>query len=158
MSTVNSGVKLNSRKRSKIVAITKEELIKLLNIDLSKEYTAIVQYTQHTGVLTGAAYGDIKKELMVHAAEELQHALTLADQIDYLGGVPTVDVVPAKISQDTIEMLEQDLEGENDAIARYIQRIEQAEELKLLALSQKLREILIMEQEHAMDLEQALGK
>jgi bacterioferritin len=140
------------------MAITKEELIKLLNLDLSKEYTAIVQYTQHTGVITGAAYGDIKKELAVHATEELQHALTLADQIDYLGGVPTVDVVPAKVSQDNIEMLEQDLEGENDAIARYIQRIEQAEALKLLALSQKLREILIMEQEHAMDLEQALGK
>ena len=140
------------------MAITKEELIKLLNLDLSKEYTAIVQYTQHTGVITGAAYGDIKKELAVHATEELQHALTLADQIDYLGGVPTVDVVPAKVSQDNIEMLEQDLEGENDAIARYIQRIEQAEALKLLALSQKLREILIMEQEHAMDLEQALGR
>ncbi|MBW1856486.1 MAG: ferritin-like domain-containing protein, partial [Deltaproteobacteria bacterium] len=103
------------------MAITKEELIKLLNLDLSKEYTAIVQYTQHTGVITGAAYGDIKKELAVHATEELQHALTLADQIDYLGGVPTVDVVPAKVSQDNIEMLEQDLEGENDAIARYIQ-------------------------------------
>jgi bacterioferritin len=140
------------------MAITKEELIKLPNLDLSKEYTAIVQYTQHTGVITGAAYGDVKKELAVHATEELQHALTLADQIDYLGGVPTVDVVPAKISQDNIEMLEQDLNGENDAIARYIQRIEQVEELKLLALSQKLREILIMEQEHAMDLEQALGK
>ena len=140
------------------MAITKEELIKLLNLDLSKEYTAIVQYTQHTGVITGAAYGDIKKELAVHATEELQHALTLADQIDYLGGVPTVDVVPAKVSQDNSEMLEQDLEGENDAIARYIQRIEQAEALKLLALSQKLREILIMEQEHAMDLEQALGR
>lgn len=140
------------------MSITKEELIKLLNADLSKEYTAIVQYVQHTGVLTGAAYGDIKKELAVHANEELQHALTLADHIDYLGGVPTVEVVPAKASQDNIEMLEQDLEGENDAIARYIQRIEQAEALKLLALSQKLREILIMEQEHAMDLEQALGK
>jgi bacterioferritin len=138
--------------------ITKEDLLKLLNLDLSKEYTAIVQYTQHTGVITGAAYGDVKKELTVHANEELQHALTLADQIDYLGGIPTVDVVPAKISQDNIEMLEQDLEGENDAIARYIQRIEQAEELKLLALAQKLREILIVEQEHAMDLEQALGK
>jgi bacterioferritin len=145
-------------KGAAIMPITKEELIKLLNLDLSKEYTAIVQYTQHTGVITGAAYGDVKKELTVHANEELQHALTLADQIDYLGGIPTVDVVPAKISQDNIEMLEQDLEGENDAIARYIQRIEQAEELKLLALAQKLREILIVEQEHAMDLEQALGK
>ncbi|MCK5423176.1 MAG: ferritin-like domain-containing protein, partial [Deltaproteobacteria bacterium] len=112
----------------------------------------------HSAVMTGAAYGDIIKELKIHANEEIGHAMVLADQIDYLGGVPTVDVVPAKVSQDNIEMLEQDLEGENDAIARYIQRIEQAEALKLLALSQKLREILIMEQEHAMDLEQALGR
>ncbi len=43
------------------MSITKEELIELLNVDLSKEYTAIVQYTQHTGVLTGAAYGISKR-------------------------------------------------------------------------------------------------
>ena len=73
-------------------------------------------------------------------------------------GIPTVEVPPAKVSQDNREMLQQDLEGEEDAVARYKQRIVQAEELKELALSQKLREILAMEQEHAMDLTNALGK
>jgi bacterioferritin len=140
------------------MSITKGELMDRLNHDLSLEYTAMVQYIQHSGVLTGAAYGNIQKELVIHAGEELQHAVILADQIDYLGGVPTVEVPPAKTSSDNVTMLEQDLEGENDAIARYIARIRQAEELNLLALAQKLREILAVEQEHAMDLEQALGK
>ncbi|TES86782.1 ferritin-like domain-containing protein [Candidatus Aerophobetes bacterium] len=140
------------------MAITKEKLVEKLNGDLAREYTAIVQYAQHSGVITGAEYGDIKKELIVHAGEELQHALTLADQIDYLDGSPTAKVLPANTSVDNKEMLQQDLDGENEAIERYIERIGETEELKLLHLAQKLREILAMEQEHAMDLQQALGK
>lgn len=133
-------------------------LIDLLNKDLALEYTAMVQYAQHSGVLTGAEYSDITKEIKIHATQELQHAITLAEQIDYLGGFPTAEVPPAKTSQDNREMLEQDLEGELDAIARYQQRITQAEELQELALDQKLREILALEQEHAMDLRNALGR
>jgi len=140
------------------MTIDVKQLVELLNRDLSLEYTAIVQYTQHSGVLTGAEYGDIIKEIKIHAGEELQHAITLAEQIDYLGGVPTVDMPPAKVSQNNRDMLQQDLEGEEDAVARYKQRIIQAEELKELALSQQLRQILAMEQEHAMDLRNALGK
>jgi len=140
------------------MAIDIKQLVELLNQDLALEYTAIVQYTQHSGVLTGAEYGDIIKEIKIHASEELQHAITLAEQIDYLGGVPTADVPSAKVSQNNRDMLQQDLEGEEDAVARYKQRIVQAEELKELALSQQLRQILAMEQEHAMDLRNALGK
>jgi len=140
------------------MSVTKEKLVELLNGDLAKEYQAAVQYVQHSGVITGAAYGDIKKEITIHAGEELGHAITLADQIDYLGGVPTADVAPVSTSADTVEMLEQDLAGEEDAVARYIVRVEQAESLHLLALAQKLREILAVEQEHAMDLSQALGR
>lgn len=140
------------------MAITKEELIEKLNGDLAKEYAAIVQYTQHSGVITGAMYGSIKKEIIVHASEELMHATTLAGQINHLGGTPTIDVSAVHASDDNVEMLEQDLAGENDAIARYIQRVREAEELMLIDLAQKLREILAMEQEHAMDLEEALGR
>jgi bacterioferritin len=138
--------------------ITKEELIALLNKDLGLEYTAMVQYTQHQGVLKGAMYQSIQKELIIHAQEELQHATILVAQIDYLGGVPTVNVPSAKTSGESVTMLEQDLEGENDAIARYIARIKQAEDLNLYHLAHQLRNILAVEQEHAMDLEQALGK
>lgn len=108
--------------------------------------------------MTGAQYGDIIKELRVHANEEIQHAITLADQIDFLGGFPTVDIGKIKTSKENIEMLKQDLEGEEDAIRRYKTRIDQAEELKEFALAQQLRNILAVEQEHAMDLYQALGK
>ena len=138
--------------------ITKEELIELLNKDLALEYQACVQYTQHQGVLKGAMYQSIQKELIIHAQEELAHATTLAAQIDYLGGFPTVDMPAPKTSKENEGMLKQDLEGENDAIARYIVRIKQAEELNLYHLAQQLRNILAVEQEHAMDLEQALGK
>lgn len=134
------------------------KLLDLLNDDLSWEYTATVRYVQHSGVMRGAEYGDIIKELKVHAQEELQHALVLVDQIDYLGGVPTVRVYEAPVSSDNREMLRQDLAGEEDAIRRYKERIEQAEELKELALAQKLRDILVMEQEHAMDLKNALDE
>lgn len=140
------------------MAITTEKLIELLNLDLALEYSAGVQYIQHAAVLSGAAYGDIIKELKIHATEEFGHAQVLADQIDFLGGVPTVDIGKIHTSDDNDEMLEQDLAGEMDAIKRYKLRIEQTEELKELALAQQLRNILAMEQEHAMDLSAALGK
>lgn len=138
--------------------INKEKLIELLNLDLTLEYSAAIQYIQHAAVMTGAQFGDIIKELRIHANEEIAHAITLADQIDFLGGVPTIEVGEMKTSDDNIEMLKQDLEGEEDAIRRYKVRIEQAEELKEFALAQQLRNILAIEQEHAMDLYQVLGK
>ncbi|MHC4131953.1 MAG: ferritin-like domain-containing protein [Planctomycetota bacterium] len=140
------------------MAETIEKLLELLNMDLELEYSAAIQYINHAAVMTGAAYGDIIKELKIHANEEIQHAMVLADQIDYLGGSPSVVVGDIHISKENNEMLEQDLAGENDAIKRYKIRIEQSEELKEFALAQQLRTILATEQEHAMDLMQALGK
>jgi bacterioferritin len=140
------------------MAITTQQLIDSLNLDLELEYSAAIQYINHGAVMTGAAYGDIIKELKIHANEEIQHAVILADQIDYLGGSPTIKVGEIKISEDNDEMLRQDLDGEEDAINRYKSRVEQAEQLKEFALAQQLRTILAMEQEHAMDLRQALGK
>jgi len=140
------------------MAITVEKLIDLLNRDLELEYSAAIQYINHAAVMTGAAYGDIIKELKIHTNEEIGHAMVLADQIDFLGGSPSVNVGKIMTSKDNNEMLEQDLAGEEDAIKRYKIRIEQAEELKEFALAQPLRTILAVEQEHAMDLKQALGK
>ena len=137
--------------------IALNKLIDFLNNDLELEYSAAIQYINHSAVMTGAAYGDIIKEIRIHVTEEIQHAMTLADQIDYLGGSPSVSVGKILTDTDNIEMLKQDLAGEEDAIKRYKMRIEQAESLKEFALAQQLRTILAMEQEHAMDLKQALG-
>jgi bacterioferritin len=138
--------------------ITLEKLVELLNRDLELEYSAAIQYINHAAVMSGAEYGDIIKELKLHANEEIMHAMILADQIDYLDGAPSVGVGNIYVSKDNKEMLKQDLTGEEDAISRYKTRIDQAEQLKEFALSQQLRTILAMEQEHAMDLKQALGK
>ena len=140
------------------MSITIDQLVELLNHDLELEYSAAIQYINHSAVMTGAAYGDIIKELKIHTNEEIQHAMILADQIDFLEGKPSVMVGEIRTSQDNQEMLRQDLEGEQDAIRRYKIRIEQAEELKEFALAQQLRSILANEQEHAMDLKQALGE
>lgn len=140
------------------MAINQKKLIDNLNMDLSKEYSAAIQYINHSSVMSGAAYGDIIKELKIHANEEIQHAIILADQIDYLGGKPTVKVDEIYTAEENEEMLKQDINGEEDAITRYKERVSQAEELTEYALAQQLRNILAMEQEHAMDLKQALGK
>ena len=137
--------------------VTREELIDLLNDDLAKEFQALVQYVQHAAAMTGPQYDAIKAELVVHSNEEHAHAISLADQIDFLGGVPGVDVAEAHISPDSKVMLEQDLEGELDAIARYRERIAQAEMLQEYGLRRALEDILIIEEEHARDLQDALS-
>ncbi len=136
--------------------VTKEQLIGLLNQDLAKEYSALIQYVQHASVITGPQYDAIAAELTVHSNEEHQHAITLSDQIDFLGGAPAVDVADIHISPDSKTMLEQDLEGELDAIARYRERIAQAEMLQEYGLRRALEDILIIEEEHARDLQSAL--
>jgi bacterioferritin len=136
--------------------ITKDELIDELNRDLAKEYQALIQYVQHASVITGPQYDAISAELEVHSNEEHQHALSLSQQIDFLGGVPAVDVAEIQVSPDSKVMLEQDLEGELDAIARYRERIGQAEALQEYGLRRALEDILIIEEEHARDLQSAL--
>lgn len=138
--------------------ITKDELIDLLNIDLSLEYSAAVQYIQHTAEMTGAQYQTIKQEFILHANEEIGHAIILAEQITFLGGTPTVDVGERYTSKDTLEMLNQDLAGELDAIKRYKERIDQAEKIGEHGLKRVLEDILIMEEEHARDIQEALGQ
>jgi bacterioferritin len=136
--------------------VTKTQLIDLLNKDLAKEYSALIQYVQHAAVITGPEYDAIGAELTIHSNEEHQHAITLSDQIDFLGGVPAVDVSEIHISPDSKTMLELDLDGELDAIARYRERIAQAEMLQEYGLRRALEDILIIEEEHARDLQNTL--
>jgi len=141
-----------------VAKLTREELIGELNKDLAKEFQALVQYVQHAAVITGPEYDAISKELLVHATEEHAHAVSLAQQIDFLGGVPTVDVERPHVSPNSTTMLEQDLEGELDAIARYKARIAQAEMLQEYGLRRALEDILMVEEEHARDLQLVLRK
>lgn len=137
--------------------MTKEEIIDLLNKDLSMEYAAAVQYIQHAAKITGAEYQSIQKELIVHANEEIGHANALAEQIAFLEGDPTIEVAERFVSNNSSEMLKQDLDGELDAVKRYKERVSQAEKLGEYGLKRVLEDILIMEEEHARDLQAALG-
>jgi bacterioferritin len=133
------------------------ELIDALNEDLSREYQAIIAYTVYSNVLSGAQWMQIAAELKLHAAQELQHALIIADQIDYLGGMPTSTPKEVKLSKKPEEMLRFDLDNETDTIRNYRQRVKQAEALGHYALAEQLRTIIAQEQEHQHDLATALG-
>ncbi len=137
--------------------ITRDKLIASLNDDLAREFQAIISYVNYSQVLKGAAYMSIAAELEVHAAEELAHALQIAKQIDYLGGMPTVVPKPVKTSEKAEKMLQFDLDNELETIANYRVRIRQAETLGEYAMCEVLREIISQEQEHAIDLATALG-
>ena len=143
---------------TKDTAITRQQLIDLLNEDLSREYQAIIAYINYSQVLKGAQYMNIAKELEVHAREELAHALIIAKQIDYLGGMPTVTPKVVKTSEKAEDMLRFDLDNENTTIANYRVRVRQAEALGEYALAENIRQILVQEQEHQIDLATALGE
>ena len=138
--------------------ITRKQLIDLLNEDLAREYQAIIAYVVYSQVLKGAEYMSIAQELEKHAGEELAHAITIAKQIDYLGGMPTATALPVKLSEKAEEMLRADLANENDTVRNYRDRIRQAESLQEYALAEDIREILRQEQEHLIDLATALGE
>jgi bacterioferritin len=137
--------------------MTREKLIDALNEDLSREYQAIIAYVNYSQVLKGAAYMNIADELAVHATEELDHALQLANHIDYLGGMPSVTAKPVKTSEKAEEMLRFDLENEKETIRNYRRRVKQADELNEFAIAESLRGILVQEQDHLIALATALG-
>ncbi|MBI1853115.1 MAG: ferritin-like domain-containing protein [Planctomycetes bacterium] len=136
--------------------VSRKELIRLLNGDLAREYQAIISYVVYSQVIKGAEYMKIAEELTMHASEELAHALTISKQIDYLGGEPTVEPLPVKTSDDVKEMLRFDLENESLTVRNYRERVRQCEGLGEYAMAEHIRQILVQEQEHQIDLATAL--
>jgi bacterioferritin len=135
----------------------REKLINDLNEDLAREYQAIISYVIYSQLLKGAEFMDIANELEKHAAQELQHALLVSNQIDYLGGVPTAQAKPVVVTEDNQEMLRADLRNETETIRNYRQRVRQCEALGEYAMAEVIRGILVNEQEHQIDLATALG-
>lgn len=138
-------------------SITRSQLIDLLNEDLAREYQAIIAYVVYSQVLKGAEFMNIAAELAVHAGEELQHALILSKQIDYLGGMPVVMPKHVRTSKNARDMLRFDLENETETIRNYRERVTQCESVGEFALAEHIREILIQEQDHQIALATALG-
>ncbi|MEP6990971.1 MAG: ferritin-like domain-containing protein [bacterium] len=143
---------------SDVSSVTRQQLIDGLNEDLAREYQAIIAYVVYSQAIKGAQYMNIAKELEVHAAEELSHAITIAAQIDYLGGEITTVPRPVKTSEDARDMLKFDLDNESETIRAYRVRLRQSEALGEFAVSEHIRRILQQEQEHLTDLATALGQ
>ena len=137
--------------------ISRDRLAELLNEDLSREYQAIIAYVVYSQVLSGAQYMGIAAQLEIHAKQELDHALILARQIDYLGKMPAVTPKPVRTSEKPEEMLRFDLDNENETIRNYRERIRQCESLGEYAMAEQIRRILVQEQDHQIDLATALG-
>src|ERR1700687_6050192 len=138
--------------------ISRDRLAELLNEDLSREYQAIIAYVVYSQVLTGAQYMDIAAQLEIHAKQELDHALILSRQIDYLGKMPVVTPKPVRTSKNPKDMLRYDLDNENETIRNYRDRTLQCEALGEYAMAEQIREILVQEQDHQIDLATALGE
>jgi bacterioferritin len=138
-------------------AATRKDLIKALNDDLSREYQAIIAYVVYSQSIKGAQYMNIAGELEKHAHQELQHALTIAKHIDYLGGEVTATPKAVKTSDKAVDMLRFDLDNENDTVRQYRERVRQCEALGEYGIGEDIREILRQEQEHQSDLADALG-
>lgn len=138
--------------------ISRDQLGELLNEDLAREYQAIIGYVVYSQVLKGAEYMDIASQLEIHAKQELEHALMISRQIDYLGKMPAVTPRPVRTSKEAKEMLRFDLENENETIRNYRDRIRQCEVLGEFAMAEQIRQILVQEQDHQIDLATALGE
>src|ERR1700756_5943422 len=138
--------------------ISRDRLGELLNEDLSREYQSIISYVVYSQVLSGAEYMNIANQLEIHAKQELDHALTISRQIDYLGKMPAVTPKPVRTSKDPKEMLRFDLENENETVRNYRDRIRQCEALGEFAMAERIRQILMQEQDHQIDLATALGE
>ena len=137
---------------------SREDLMKALNDDLSREYQAVIAYVVYSQSLKGAQYMNIAGELEKHAGEELKHALTVAKHIDYLGGKPNATAKPVKLSDKATDMLRFDLDNENETVRHYRERVRQCEALGEYGIAEDIREILRQEQEHQTDLANALGE
>ena len=137
--------------------VSRDRLAELLNEDLSREYQAIIGYVVYSQVLKGAEFMNIADQLAIHAKQELDHALIISRQIDYLGKMPTVTPLPVKTSENAKDMLRFDLDNENETIKNYRERIGQCEALGEFALAEQIRQILVEEQDQQIDLATALG-
>jgi bacterioferritin len=100
--------------------------------------------------------GEQRRELRKHVLEELQHALIIADQIDYLGEMPNAKPKEVLLSEKAEEMLHFDLNNETETIKAYRKRVRQAEALGHYALAEQIRTIISQEQEHQHHLATAL--
>jgi bacterioferritin len=138
--------------------VDQESFVSALNDDLQTEFQSIVQYVSHIATITGAEFLSTIDELKAHLVQELQHAQILAEQVSFLGGVPTTSVPPVSHIADGRTALAADLTLEEGQLESYRERFSQAMELGLADVAEALRPLLEQTQEHVRDLQTILGR
>jgi bacterioferritin len=138
--------------------MNKDKLVELMNGDLELEFRSIVQYTQHLSTVKGVEFQPVAEMIRPHLRQELDHATVLAQQIDFLGGVPSTHVPDVPSETDAQRASSLDLELEERQLAAYRERYEQAQEIGLPDVAEALRPVLEQTQDHVRDLRSALGK
>ncbi len=135
----------------------KEKLIQGLNQDLAHEYQAVIAYTTFAARVKGPFRPALRAFFLEEAAEELGHAQFLADKIVALGGTPTASPAPVPEARTPRAMLEAVLEAERETLARYAERMRQAEEFGDLGLAARLHAMIEDETQHMEEVEKLLA-
>ena len=132
--------------------MARADLIDNLNKALSFELSGVIQYTQHSFLVTGTDR-EVYKDFFRDQAEEAQdHVEMLGDKIVALGGIPTVEPAMIRQSIELAEMLKQDLELEREAMQAYMQAWSSCDEQDL-PTKFLLEEQIAEEQKHIEELE-----
>lgn len=136
--------------------MSKEDLIRGLNEDLSAEWGTIIRYTYQSGKSFGFRGAEFRELLTKEVQDELGHASFLTDIIVDLGGEPTTTPRDFDKTEDLRAMIELDLNMELQDVENYKRRATQAEELGEIELKVKLEEIASDESRHARELRRLL--
>jgi bacterioferritin len=134
----------------------RQELIDGLNQDLAAEYGAVIMYRTYASLASGPFRVDLKAFFEGEIPDELGHAAFLTDKIVALGGTPVTHASEVPYTTDNREMLEHALHAEEDTIARYTRRIDQAEAAGEIAVKVQLEDLIVDESQHRDDIRRML--
>ncbi|MDP1621204.1 MAG: ferritin-like domain-containing protein [Bacteroidales bacterium] len=146
----------------KVASVDVPKLLTMLNAALSEEWLAYYQYWIGARLLEGPMRSEVEPELLIHADQELNHAVLVVNRIIQLGGTPVINPAEwTKLARCTYDepadpyievILEQNLKGERCAIQRY-QEIADFTNGKDYNTHQMAVTILNEEMEHENDIE-----
>jgi bacterioferritin len=136
----------------------KTKLIEGLNRDLADELGTVCRYIEQAAMAKGFAGHEVREFVKAEIADEVKHALFLAEKVAALGGTPIGKPSPYQVRTDPTAMLEHDLELERQAIQNYAERIAQAEAAGEIGLKVRLEEFIADETDHAEEIVRLLGR
>lgn len=133
-----------------------QALIEGLNEDLAAEYQAVIMYRTYASLVSGPHRQELRAFFESEIPDELGHAGLLADKVVALGGTPAVAPASVPVAKDNRQMLENALTAEEETIARYTQRIDQAEAAGDISLKVQLEDLVVDESNHRDDIRRML--